>query len=116
MKKLDKLLKISSLAGIFLVFCGVLKLILYYNAFSIDIVDFLKLPEILTSFMDDINVLLIFASVMLIVSFTILTVTKEKHEIKLEDYLEQMLNKIYPYKQRYVVFFLIVIIIITVNF
>jgi len=113
MKKLDKLLKISSLAGIFLIFCGVLKLILYYNAFNIDIVDFLSLPEIITSFLDDINVLLVFAAAMLTVSFTVLSVTKEKHEIKLEDYLEQLLNKIYPFKQRYVWFFLVVIIILS---
>lgn len=111
---MNKLIKISSLAGTFLIFCGVLKLIIYYSAFNINIIDFLSLPEIITSFLDDINMLLIFAAVMSIITFTVLSVGKEKHQVKIEDYMENILKITYPFRYRYVAFFGSLIIIFSV--
>ena len=65
---LDRLIKISSLAGAMLIFFGVLKLIIFYSNFNITIIDFLTFSEIITSFLDDINILLIFAVIMTLVS------------------------------------------------
>ncbi|ELY2010337.1 hypothetical protein SL057_001381 [Flavobacterium psychrophilum] len=110
---IDKLIKISSVSGAFLIFCGVLKLIIFYSTFNIDIIDFLSFSEIVTSFLDDLNILLIFASIMIVQSLFIFSRASEKHEIKIEDYIESLLKHIFPFRYRYVCFFLSIIIILS---
>lgn len=109
---MNKLIKISSFAGTFLISCGVLKLIVYYSAFNISIVDFLSFSEIITSFFDDINVLLIFIIVMLIITVTVLSVGKESHKVKVEDYMEMLLRAVYPIRYKYVTFFAVLILVL----
>lgn len=106
---LDKLIKISSISSAFLIFCGVLKLIIYYLEFNIDIIEFLHFQEIITSFLDDINILLIFFIIMLIVTFTITSVATKKHKIQVEDFYEEMLINSYPYKYKSAMFFACII-------
>lgn len=114
---LDKIIKLSTISGAFLIFCGVLKLILYYSHFKIDIIDYLTFQEIITSFLDDINIILIFGSIMLFVSIVFISVESKKHNMKIEDYIENMLLYFYPYRYRYAIFFgLIITILILLNY
>lgn len=64
-KSLDRVLMLFPLFGVFLIFLGLLKLDLYYRHFDISIVDYLDFSEILTSFLDDINVMAFTVLIML---------------------------------------------------
>jgi hypothetical protein len=109
---LDKLAKTSSLSGAFLVFCGVLKMIIYYSEFDVNIVDFLSFSEIITSFLYDLNILLAFAVIMLIVTFSTINFLRKKTNDAIEDFMKKLMNVIFPYRYRYVLFFSIVISIL----
>lgn len=63
----ERLIKYSPLIGAFLVFLGLLKLDLYYRHFGINIVEYLDFGEIVTSFLDDLNI--IFLSGLLILFY-----------------------------------------------
>lgn len=102
MTMLDKFLRYSSLYGTLLIFCGVLKLILYYNYFDIQIVDFLTFSEILTSFFDDINVLLIISGTMIFVSIVTIDLITSKYPIK----FEEILKFAYRHRRNYLIFFI----------
>jgi hypothetical protein len=97
---LDRLLKISSLSGALLIFCGVLKLIIYYSAFSIRIVEFLSFSEIITSFLDDINVLVIFCVAFFIQSVPTMNFLHKhsKSPLSLVVWFDLIMLQIYPHK------------------
>lgn len=107
---IEKIIKISSLSGGILIFCGVSKLIFYYSAFGIDIVDFLSLSEIITSFLDDLHILLIFGVVMAVQSIPLLNSLEnsiEKNSI-IEDVYSDILKAIYGYRYYYIFGFVII--------
>lgn len=104
---LDRLLKISSLSGALLIFCGVLKLIIYYSAFNIRIVEFLSFSEIVTSFLDDINVLIIFCVAFTLQSIPTINFLHErtKSPLTVIEWFDIVMLQIYPHKIKYVIFF-----------
>lgn len=59
MKSLKDIVAISPLLGVFLIFLGMLKQIVYYKCFGIQITDYIQLSEVVTAFMYDLNILLI---------------------------------------------------------
>lgn len=110
---LDRLIKISTLAGAFLIFCGVLKLTLFYRAFHITIIDYLTFSEIITSFLDDINILLILVAFMILQSLTVIGVIHWKTKIGVESLFEQILKVFYTHRKKYAMFFSFVVVIIS---
>lgn len=54
MKKLEQFAKLLPLATVFLILCSSAQLIIYYNFFNINIVNYLNSEEYLTLFIDDI--------------------------------------------------------------
>lgn len=108
---LDKLIKIASLSGAFLVFCGVLKLIIYFSAFNIEIIDFLSLSEITKSFLDDINILIMFGVLMLVQTFVVLHYLGKKTNLSIEQFFIQVLSFVYFNKWKYIRWFSLAIIV-----
>jgi hypothetical protein len=102
---LDRLLKISSLSGAVLIFCGVLKLIIYYSAFRIPIVEFLSFSEIITSFLDDINLLLIYVLVMIIQTLPLMNYLHRKSNLDIEALYNALLLYVHGKKYRFIAFF-----------
>src|SRR5688572_13267113 len=102
---LDRLLKISSLSGAILIFCGVLKLIIYYSAFRIPIVEFLSFSEIVTSFLDDINLLLIYVLVMIIQTLPLMNYLHRKSNLDIETLYNALLLYVHGKKYRFITFF-----------
>jgi hypothetical protein len=84
---LDKLVKLYSISGALLIFCGVLKLSIFYSHFSIDIIEFLSFSEIITSFLDDINILVAFGIIMLVISFVVFSYVDKKATAPRENFL-----------------------------
>ena len=111
---LDKLLKISSLSGAVLIFCGVLKLIIYYSAFDIKIVEFLRFSEIITSFLDDINILLIYGLAMIIQSIPLLNYMHRRSKLSADEFYNTILIYIYRRKYRFISFFIGVAIVLCI--
>jgi hypothetical protein len=71
---LEKVSKYASLVAAYMIMCGLIRLIVYYDEFGINITSFLDLSEVLTSFMD-IVVPFIFISIIIIVAtFAMLSV------------------------------------------
>lgn len=110
---LDKLVKISSLSGGFLIFCGVLKMIIYFNEFNINIVEFLSLGEILTSFLDDMNILLIFGFIMVILTVSSVNFMHKRTEIPVDILMTVITNMLFPLRFKYAIFFLSIILILS---
>jgi len=100
---LDRLIKISSLASAFLIFCGVLKLTMYYSTFNIRIVEFLSFGEIITSFLDDINVLLAFCLAMFIQTVPVMNYAHRKtnSDNTVPEFFDQILSKAFPIRKRF---------------
>jgi hypothetical protein len=111
---LERLIKISSLSGAFLIFCGVLKLSIFYHHFGIDIVDYLTFSEIITSFLDDLNILVLFSLLFIVQSWVAFGYGINKSKLPLEIYFEHIMNFAYLHKKRYILFFLIFGLIIYV--
>lgn len=109
---LERIVKISSLSGAFLIFCGVLKMIIYYSAFKVNIVEFLSFSEIITSFLDDINILLIYGVIMLIISVSGMNFLHRQTEVPIDDLADGIMNAIFPHKYKFALGFLIVIILL----
>lgn len=102
---LNKLTKISPIAGSLLVFCGVLKLIFYYSYFNIKIIEYLEFQEIITSFLGDINILIIFGFTMLLISFLFLNFIEKKIKLPIDEIIEKTYIFLYPRRFRYSFFF-----------
>jgi len=70
---MDKLIKYSTVISSVVIFLGYLKLKFFYDHFNIRINDFLELSEILTSFLNDLNVMgIIFLALLTHVSLSML--------------------------------------------
>jgi hypothetical protein len=110
----DLILKISSISGAFLIFCGVLKLILYYAAFHVRIISFLSFSEIITSFMDDINILLIYITLMAVSTAGIIKVLHIKTKLNIDFIISYLLNVAYHRRYKYILLFLLVILVLSV--
>lgn len=63
---LKKIVSITPLIGSFLVFLGFIKLNYYYQHWNINIISYLDFSEILLSFLNDVNILLVFTFLMLL--------------------------------------------------
>lgn len=111
---LERIVKISSLSGAILIFCGVLKMIIYYSAFKVNIVEFLSFSEIITSFLDDINILLIYGTIMLVISVSGMNFLKRQTEVPMDDLMDGIMNAIFPHKYKFALAFLITIILFLV--
>lgn len=73
----DKLIKLTTLLSTILIFNGVLYLTIYYNRFGIKIFSYLQFSEIITAFLDNIGLILIFFGIYILNSgMTILGYTK----------------------------------------
>lgn len=70
-----KLIKWVPVIGLFLIFCGVLKLILFYRSFNINILYFLELNEVLILFFND----LICYSLILVIGIAFNLILEEPH-------------------------------------
>lgn len=66
MKSLKDIVAISPLLGVFLIFLGMLKQIVYYKCFGIQITDYIQLSEVVTAFMYDLNIILIMLGALLL--------------------------------------------------
>ncbi|MBT1705274.1 hypothetical protein [Chryseosolibacter indicus] len=110
---LDKLIKTSTLIGAFLIFCGVLKLMLFYNAFNIRIIDYLTFSEIITSFLDDINVLLLLVALMIFQSVTVFGFVRWKNKMAWDHFLEATIGFVYAHKKGYLIFFCLAVLILS---
>ncbi len=109
---INKIVKLTPLAGTFLVFLGVLKLIFYYSYFDIQIIDYLEFQEIITSFFGDINIIIIFGFSMVLISFVTLNFISKKANLNIDDVAKKIMIFLYPRRFIYfIVFFLIVLII-----
>jgi hypothetical protein len=117
---LDKLVKVSSLAGALLIFCGVLKLIIYYSAFGIDIIEFLSLSEILTTFLDDLNFLGLYVTAMLLQTIPLHSYLQRKSGLTPDSFFEKFSVVVYKGRFIMIIFFsgilLTVGILVYVNF
>ncbi|KFF06104.1 hypothetical protein [Flavobacterium reichenbachii] len=54
MEKIEKLMQLLPLGSIFILLCSSIKLVIYYKAFNISIVDYIGIQEFITTFIDDI--------------------------------------------------------------
>jgi hypothetical protein len=104
---LERLIKISSLSGAFLIFCGVLKLSIFYHHFGIDIVDYLTFSEIITSFLDDLNILFLFSLLLIVQSCVAFGYGINKTKVPIEIYFEHIMKFAYLHKIKYITFFFV---------
>lgn len=115
---MNSILKYSPIITGILIFSGFLKLYIYYNFFSIDIINYLDFSEILTSFLDDIVLLFtIVILVIIIVLFpTLFLKSKFMKLIKSEkgDVAARSLKR-YTYHNKLSVFILILVSIIIIG-
>lgn len=107
---IDKLTKITPIVAASLIFLGVLKLMLYYSYFNIKIIDYLDFQEIITSFLGDINILILFGLIMILTSlFTINTISKST-KTHFEKVLDRLETYTYIHRVKYLIFFAITIL------
>lgn len=109
---MDKIVKISPLIGALLVFCGVLKLIFYYSYFDIQIINYLEFQEIITSFFDDINIIIVFGMTMVLITFFTLNTLSSKTNLQVEDLFDKMMAFLYPHRFKYFIGFLVVFLVL----
>ncbi|MDR6562859.1 MULTISPECIES: hypothetical protein [unclassified Arcicella] len=108
---LDKIIKLTPLAGTLLIFCGVLKLIFFYSHFNIRIVDYLEFQEIVTSFLGDINIIIVFGITMILITVITLNLLGKKAKLPVDELIEQVLVFLYPKRFKYFFGFLVAILI-----
>ncbi len=109
---IDKIVKIAPLTGALLIFCGVLKLIFYYSYFNISIINYLEFQEIITSFFEDINIIILFGMTMLLITFFTLNTLSNKANVQLDDFAKKMMDFLYPHRIKYFIFFMAVFLIL----
>lgn len=66
MRVLKDFVAISPLIGAFLIFLGMLKLIIYYSFFGVHIVQYIQFSEILSSFLEDLNLIILLFLILII--------------------------------------------------
>ncbi|CAA0223549.1 conserved membrane hypothetical protein [Tenacibaculum maritimum] len=109
---IEKIVKTSPLIGALLVFFGVLKLIFYYSYFNVQIIDYLEFQEIITSFFEDINILIVFGMTMMFITFSTFNTLSGKANLHIEDLAEKMLNFLYPHRFKCFFLFLTLFLIL----
>lgn len=109
---LDKIIKITPLAGTVLIFSGVLKLIFFYSHFNIRIIDYLEFQEIITSFLGDFNIIVIFGITMALISFMTFNFLGKRTGLPINELLDKMLHIVYPHRFRYFIGFFTVALIL----
>lgn len=107
---LDRIIKMTPLAGALLIFSGVLKLIFFYSHFNIRIIDYLEFQEIITSFLGDINIIIVFGMIMTLITFITLNFLGNKTKLPLDNLFENLLVFLYP--KRFIIFFIFLAAII----
>jgi len=109
---LNRIIKLTPLVGSLLVFCGVLKLIIFYSHFNVRIIDYLEFQEIITSFLGDVNIIIVFGITMTLISFATINFISKKAKLPLEDLFERLLILLYPHRFKYFISFLLIIFFI----
>ena len=113
--KLKKIAKLIPYVGSFIIFCGILKLSIYYKGFNIAINDYLELSELLTSFASDIT----FYTILFVVLGVLFYLAEEIEEtIKINGLIEKAMRenslikrlKLYTTAFKTIPFFLLIII------
>lgn len=84
-----KLTKLVPVIGSFLIFCGVLKLILFYRSFNINILYFLELNEVLILFFND----LIGYSLILVIGIAFNLILKESRDQRREKEKKKIIDE-----------------------
>lgn len=107
---IEKIIKISPLIGALLIFCGILKLIFYYSYFDTQIINCLEFQEIVTSFFDDINVIIVFGMIMLSITFFTMNTLSSKTNLPTDDLFDGLMKFLYPRRFKYFFGFLLVFI------
>lgn len=107
---ISKLLRTAPLISAFLIFCGTLKLIIVYSHFGIDIVNFLTVAEIITSFLDDINILIALVVTMFVPAYIFLEVTYKRSGMPFAEFTETFDSFFLKHKRTYIVFFSIALL------
>ena len=110
---LDRIIKLTPLAGALLIFSGVLKLIFYYSHFNIRIIDYLEFQEIITSFFGDINIIIVFGMIMTLITFITLNLLGKKTKLPLDEVFEKILVVLYPKRFKFFFGFFFAFIIIS---
>lgn len=109
---IDKIIKMTPIAGALLIFSGVLKLIFFYSHFNIHIINYLEFQEIITSFLGDINIIIVLGMIMTLITFISLNFLGKKTKLPLDVLFDNLLVFLYP--KRFIIFFVFLIgIIIT---
>lgn len=80
MKKIENILKLIPLFSFLLIVSSSIKLAVFYNAFNINIVDYLNISEYIPLFMDDLHSLLYIGSSMLLGAIFFSSKTKQKDQ------------------------------------
>lgn len=104
--------KVSSLLSAGLVFMGFLKLKFYYQAFGIDILSYVTFSEIITSFLDDLHLMLILAVIMIIQSGPLLNFLQRKSGLSIEAFYTGLMKALFPYRLKLVGFFIVLFLAI----
>ena len=74
---MERLIKYSTLISSFLIFIGFLKLKFFYNKFDVNINEYIDLTEIIASFLNDLNVLIVVVVIFLLQSATVMFMMKK---------------------------------------
>jgi len=106
---LDRIIKLSSLSGALIIFFGFLKLLIFYSHYNLDIVDFISFSEIITSFLDDINIIVFFIGIMALQSGPLINYLHKQSKLRIEDFYDSLLEVLYKVRFQIILFFLIVI-------
>jgi hypothetical protein len=109
---LNRIAKISTLMSAGLVFFGYLKLKFYYDEFDIAILNYLTFSEIITSFLDDLQLILIFVALMTLQSAPLLNLIQRKSGLGIEDFYDKLIKALFPFRYKLAGGFLTVITLI----
>ncbi|KAB1065086.1 hypothetical protein [Salibacter halophilus] len=109
---IEKLVKASPLAGAILVFFGILKLIFYYSFFNIQIINYLEFQEIITLFLEDIHLIIMYFIVLFFITKSSINFISKKYDGKSKDALQEIMLFTYKYKIGYIIFFSILFVIL----
>ncbi|MCU0360750.1 MAG: hypothetical protein MUF75_08540 [Bacteroidia bacterium] len=109
---LTKVAKISTLLSAGLVFMGFLKLKFYYQAFGIDILSYVSFSEIITSFLDDLQLIMILTILMLLQSGPLLNLIQRKSGLSIEDFYSGLMKALFPHRLKLVGLFIVLFLLL----
>ncbi len=108
---LEKIVKLTPIAGSLLIFSGVLKQIFFYWHFNVRIIDYLEFQEIVTSFLGDLNIIIVFGFIMTLITLVALNFLGKKTQLNIDELFERLLISIYPRRFKYFLGFLLAIFV-----